>query len=486
MNAQKFCRGCASLAAALSLTAPARAQPAEAPPAPEPVAPAEPSSAPEPPAPAAAPAPAPAPATAPPELVAPAPAPAASDAAPADEPFELEGGDSLALEEGPKLELYGFADFNYSQMLGSKDNEWRQFVVEYPSMFVGHLNLYMSGSLGDRWRSLAEVRFTYSPLGDENATAPDGTFPAPDNSAADYGEIQRTINWGGIEIQRAWLEYQALDFLTIRAGQWLTPYGYWNDDHGSPVIIGVFKPFTISEQLFPERQTGLVAHGRFFIDSTALGYFLTVSNGRGPLDAIRDLDDNKAVGGRLYVESTALGNLTVGVNAYRGRYTASTKRYRIEANAEDEPTVEIYRTVDASYEELSLGADAKLLWHGLHAQGEFMMNEAAYDDDERPRTIFFDPRPTLAADYRRIGAYLLVGYRLPWLTLMPYGMVQHNSFTNTDAVSPVTSYSGGLNVRPTPNVVLKAELNVAIFEGRGSTGFGDSLSNFGAQAAWAF
>jgi hypothetical protein len=404
----------------------------------------------------------------------------------ADAPFKLDDGGDLTLEEAPKLELYGFADFNYTHLLGPKDNEWRQFWNEYPSMFVGHLNLYMASTLSENWRSLAEVRFTYAPLGDENSTSPDGSFTSPDNLAADYAEVQRNINWGGIEIQRAWLEYQPLDFLTIRAGQWLTPYGYWNDDHGSPAIIGVLKPFTINEQLFPERQTGLVAYGKLFIGASALGYAVTLSNGRGPFDAIRDLDANKAIGGRLYLETNAVGNLTVGVNAYRGRYTASSKHYRVELEEGGVPSVEIYRTITASYQELSLGADAKLLWKGLHVQGEFMMNEAAYDDNNRPQTVGFDPTPTFIADYRRIGAYLLVGYRLPWLTLMPYAMAQHNTFTNSDAVGPVTCWTGGLNVRPTPNVVLKAELGIARFSGRGSTGLGDDLPEFGAQIAWAF
>ncbi len=400
--------------------------------------------------------------------------------------FALDDSGSLDIDEGTKLELYGFADFNYTQLLGSRKNEWRQYVAEYPSMYVGHLNLYLSSKLSKNWRSLAEVRFTYAPLGNESKANPDGTFQTIDTAAADYGEIQRTINWSGIEIQRVWLEYQALDYLTIRGGQWLTPYGYWNDDHGSPAIVGVFKPYTINDQLFPERQTGLEAYGKFFIDLTTLGYFVTLSNGRGPVDAVRDLDANKAIGGRLFLETTAAGELTVGLNAYKGRYTASTKHFSVGTDDAGNPKVVLARTIDASYSELSLGADVKFLWKGLQVQGELMMNEAHYDDDHRPRTVGFDQRPTFVADYRRIGGYGLIGYRLPWWTLMPYGMVQHLTFTNTDAVGPVTSWTGGINLRPTANVVLKAEFGIAFFDGVGSTGFGSDLPEFGAQAAWAF
>jgi len=419
---------------------------------------------------------------------------AAAPAAPAALPEKSEGdgfggepaSNMLVGEEGPKLEFYGFADFSYLHVFGSQDNVNKQYVAPYPRFYVGHLNLYMASTLGERWRSLAEVRFTYSPLGDDDKTAANGTFPVADTTVIDYAEFQRNFSWGGIEIARAWIEYQPFDFLSIRAGEWLTPYGYWNDDHGSPTIIAVHKPFPIGDQFFPEHQTGLIALGRYFIGSTAIGYAATLSNGRGPYDTVRDLDNNKAVGGRLYVESSALGNLTVGVAAYRGRFTASTKRYRIDTSG-GEPVAVIYRTTDSAYDELSLGADVRWLWKGLHVQGEFMTNEARYDDRYRPRTVSFDPTPAFAADYRRIGGYVLLGYRTSWLGLMPYVTGEHSSYTDTDLAPPTWAWSGGVNLRPTPNVVLKAELAAATFVGTGSTGLGkDNLSYFGTQAAWAF
>ena len=390
-------------------------------------------------------------------------------------------------DESPKVELYGFADFSYLHPLSSQDQTLTHYIGPYPRFYVGHLNLYMSSTLGESWRSLAEVRFTYSPTGDEDTPAPDGSFPITDSSTYDYAELQRTFSWGGIEVQRAWLEYQPFDFLAIRGGHWLTPYGYWNDDHGSPTIITVHKPFAISEAYFPEHQTGLVAHGKYFIGPTALGYALTLSNGRGPFDTFRDLDGNKAVGGRLYVETPAIGNLTIGVDAYRGRFTASTKRYRVDVSNPEQPVAQLYRETDVAYDELSLGADVRFLWQGLHVQGEVMVNDAAYDEEHRPRAGGFDPRPAFTADYRRLGAYLLLGYRTPWLSIMPYVMGEYASFANSDQAPPVWAWSAGVNVRPTANVVLKAELAIADFVGVGSTGLGtEDLPYFGAQVAWAF
>jgi hypothetical protein len=393
---------------------------------------------------------------------------------------------TLVGEDAPKLEIYGFADVSYFHPLGRKENIVRQYVSQNPTFFVGHLNLYLSSTLSENWRSLAEVRFVYSPTGDEDKQGTDGTFPVTDTTVTDYAELQRTFQWGAIEILRVWLEYQAFDFLSIRAGQWLTPYGYWNDDHGSPTIIAVHKPFPISDLMFPEHQTGLMAHGKYFIDSTAIGYAATLSNGRGLFTTTRDLDDNKAIGGRLYVDTSALGNLTVGVSAYRGRYTASTRRYRVNTDGPT-PVAELYRVADSVYDELSLGADARWLWKDLHLQCEVMSNEAAYDDDARPRVLGFDPQPTFAADYRRIGAYVLAGYRTPWLGLMPYAMWEHSTYTNSDMAPPTTIWTTGVNARPTPNVVLKAEVAVATFVGVGSTGLGkEGLKYIGTQAAWAF
>ena len=66
------------------------------------------------------------------------------------------------------MQLYGFADFSYLHVFGPKSNVNKQYVAPYPRFYVGHLNLYLSSTLGERWRSLAEVRFTYAPLGDDD------------------------------------------------------------------------------------------------------------------------------------------------------------------------------------------------------------------------------------------------------------------------------------------------------------------------------
>jgi len=411
--------------------------------------------------------------------------PAALSAALSAEELQSLAGEVLPsslTDDAPSLQVYGYADFTYSALLISQQNRWAQIYHPYPSFAVGNLNLYLSSELGPSWRALSEVRFTYLPHGNEPVV--DGVTKKVDTRATDYAEFERPIPVGGVISERAWLEYALNDYATFRGGQWLTPYGIWNVDHGSPTLIGTHRPFTVGEALFPERQTGLELHGAYSLKATKLGYHLTLSNGRGPVDSYHDFDRNKAVGGRLFVETRAIpGTLTVGTSFYKGLYTD-----RAEINAVDsssgEAVLSITRPITSQYHELSLAGDAKWEWQKLQVQSELIMNEVAYDVREQKPSLV---GPFLTADFRRWGVYGLVAYQLPWLPVMPYVIVEYYNFSNRPEVPAAYGTYLGLNIRPIPRVTLKAQYTHGTFDGLGSLGFGrDSISFLELQAAWSF
>ena len=447
--------------------------------------------APEPPAPPSAepgtPLPQPSPASAPPTPAAAEHAPAASGELSAEEAAALAGiasgssstgSSELGLDE-PTFNLYGFADFTYSTQVGEK----AAFNQQQSSFAVGKFNVYFSTEFEKHWRSLAEVRFMYLPNGSwpgDSAFANTSGVQRTNTSVLDGSDLNHPVRWGGIAIQRIWLEYEFDKYLTLRAGQWLTPYGIWNVDHGSPTIINVYRPYIIDQELFPERQTGLEAYGGFFVRDTKIGYHLTLSNGRGPIDAYRDLDNNKAIGGRLYLQNDALlGTFTLGTSVYRGTYTDRTgSGVAVENNrliSNDPPTLK--------YDELALAFDVKWEFEGLHVQSEVIMNEIAYRDGVRPVVDSQPPppRPSLAADNRSYGFYALVGYRTPWWNIMPFALYQY-----THIFSPSKEMAFGINVRPSPRVALKAEYKyIFIDPPPDGVEIGD-LDFLGLQVAWSF
>jgi hypothetical protein len=351
-----------------------------------------------------------------------------------------------------KLNIYGFADFTYTHVL----NDFT-FASPYPTFLVGSVNLYAGADLGDGWRSLIEFRLLYAP----NGTIPfDQLFELEptrtDTTVGDPADFGRPHRWGGVEIERAWIEYNAHPLLTIRGGQWLTPYGIWNVDHGSPVIIGVRRPYVVGEELIPERQTGIELYGSTFVGSTELGYNLGLSNGKGPIDAYQDLDKNKAVTVRLFaVNESPAGKLSVGFTGFRGRFTDRYTRIAILPTG-DIGTEYVSRS---SYDELSLSADLKWEYEDFSFQTEGMRRETAYSD-RLPRAALL-PVPGVPAGFQpdvvSYGFYALAAYRLPWYNIMPFFGGEVYNPGPTDFTGAAGAVWGGLNVRPTPRVVLKVQ-----------------------------
>ncbi len=407
----------------------------------------------------------------------------AADASAASDSF-TSSEEATDSDQQHKIDIYGFADFTYQRLLIPKSNVWTRTYPSVDSFAVGNFNVYLSSNLGDSWRALAEVRFLYLPNG-ATTTDSSGNVVRTDTTVLDYAGFEEPIRWGGIQIERIYVEHEFNGLLKFQAGQFLTPYGIWNVDHGSPTIIGIKKPFVVSAELFPEQQTGLHLYGSGFLDPFEIGYDLTLSNGRGPVE-YEDFNDDKAYGARLYAKTDAVGTLTVGTSFYRGGYLDHSAKYVITNNNGITGVDQQYTTI-SKYQELSLAADVKWEYKSWLAQGEIIMNEAKYGVGDRPRISVVEPPQGFQADYLRWGAYGLVGYRLPVVPLMPYVLVQHAIAPDTPSTPPATAYEIGVNLRPTAAVVVKLEYTDWHFSAPGSVGFGNyPLRILASQIAWAF
>jgi hypothetical protein len=392
---------------------------------------------------------------------APAPAPAPAPAATSDgDDIDLAalGLDPSAPTFDDKLQIYGFADFTYYHQKLAGD------LLPTSSAFsVGNVNLYVRKNLSAQWRALTEVRLLFTPNGALPVT---GTgLELQNTSVTDAANFERPIAWGGISIERVYIEHDIAPWLTIRAGRFLTPYGIWNTDHGSPAIIGTARPYIVGEQFFPEHQTGLELFGTKSVDDYRIDYHATVSNGRNPFESTRDPDRKLAFGGRLAVTMPWAGSIKAGVSAYRGRASVPTS------------------LLDSGpmHDETALGADVAWDRGAFHAQAEVLVQERHYLDGRRALgTAGFAP------DGRAFGVYGVAGYRFSSLwNVMPFVLFQHYTPHDPSLVGErVLGMEGGLNFRPLPSVVLKAQYTYVRFgEGSLLEGVGSIIST---QAAWVF
>jgi len=369
-----------------------------------------------------------------------------------------------------KLNLFGFADFTWQNTHFSTPSA---YTPDGTTFMLGNLDLYAAKNLSLHARSLVEVRFMAAPNGAKNM---DGTTTV--TTTADATNFERPTEWGGIAIERAYVEYDLTSFLTVRAGHWLTPYGIWNTDHGSPVIIGAFRPYIIGEQLFPEHQTGLDLFGTLPVDEYKLTYHATISNGRNQTEIVSDTDRRPAFGGRLELEAPWSGTAKLGISGYAGRYTGAnptlTTSDTATADTVPAPALE-------AYDERGVGLDAQWDHGGLHLQGELIRRSRSYLDGHRPLTLFGAPQP----DGTDFGIYALAGYRFSSLwNVMPFAFVEDYRPLVAGEVKGIKAYNLGLNFRPTSTLVLKLQ---------GSYGHTDSMGLVQgdiflttAQVAWVF
>lgn len=374
------------------------------------------------------------------------------------------------------LKLSGFADVGFGTIFAADDSYWRASgaVPTEPSFYVGNLNLYAAKNLTDTLRSMIEVRLSFLP----NGSSTFGQSAPVSTVTSDYTDFGRSTRWGSIILQRAYVEWEAHALCTIRGGMFLSPYGVWNVDHGSPVVIPVRRPWSIGVGWIPERQTGVEIYGRHEISATsAIGYHLTLSNGNGPISEYADLDSNKALGWRAFYQLRALGLLRIGASGYYGRSTDAVNLFALSNGM-----VGSNRQIKEQYDALTWAFDLTWDLENLHVQTEWLTNQRAYTKRGRVATTSVSGTQ-VPSDTISWGGYVMVGYRLPWLGIMPFIQGERVSGDlNTSKVS-FYAFQFGLNIRPVDMLVLKATWEHVEFQQELAI---DPLNVLMTQVAWAF
>lgn len=191
------------------------------------------------------------------------------------------------------LQMHGFADVGAA---------WssRQDPARQRGFNVGTLDLYMTPRFGDRVKLLIELAFEY---------------------AQDEG-IE-------VDLERVQLGYIVSDALTLWAGRFHTPFGWWNNafHHGANLQTSISRPRFVDFEdrggLLPVHSIGLWASGKTALGPGRIVYEAYLGNGprierrRLLFNAFNDDNEGKMVGGLLGYEPTgALGGLVVGVHGF--------------------------------------------------------------------------------------------------------------------------------------------------------------------------
>ena len=228
--------------------------------------------------------------------------------------------------------------------------------------------------------------------------------------------------YGGIVIERVHLTWQPYDFFGVTAGRFLTPFGIWNIDHGAPVLLPIAPPYMMIYQTVPLAQTGLQIHGRLFpMNNSYLDYALTLSNGRGPTEAVYDWEDDKAVGLRLRLSYEIKDfNIAVGGYGYYGRSTGAAKQLSLERFVTDEELI-VDKIKNEESTELDLSMDVLVELYGVRLQFEYVRQLVMYDV-RPPRTLpvveMVMSEGVLQPDYVSYNLYALLAWELPLESLL--------------------------------------------------------------------
>jgi hypothetical protein len=352
----------------------------------------------------------------------------------------------------PGFRVYGFADAGIQRSWGGLFDSGLA-LSDATNFVLGNVNMYFDATPVEHWRFLTEVRFTTLPDGAENFNTQSGGMQRQNTGVQDQTSTAGgflTIHWGGIVLERAQIEWTPTDALNLRVGYFLTPYGIWNVDHGSPTRIMLRPPFFVSLELIPERQTGVDLFGVFHVLPWDLGYDVYVSNGR--MAASVDFSDDKAVGGRVYAKTRRPFPMQFGASFFRGTTQDYSKTPGV--NVMGQPILQ--RVETEAYSERDFGLDLSIDLDALRIRAEVVAKTVVFDPGKRSTTL-----GVLNANVTDSGGYLLFAYRLPWLGLEPMVVGEYLRFPNPAYGDVYLVPGGGVNIYINSAVTVRTQYSYA-------------------------
>lgn len=324
----------------------------------------------------------------------------------------LSGSDSPEKEQ--MLRLYGFADMGL-QRITSNGSRIDVIIPSRATTFaVGNINLYIDAQPTDKWSALIETRLTNYPDGADQVGTQTSPYQRVDTTIYDINSTTGgwgTVKYGAIILERAYLQYRYNDVLAVRMGQFLTPFGIWNIDHGTPTLISLALPQAQVIGMYPTHQVGVQILGSTVHGPWELGYYATISNGRtvGQLD----LTDDKMTGGRVYAQFRRGWRGTFGLSALAGRFSDQNRVIRTFL-----PLV-VDRTELIAYNEQVAGADVAIDAGNLRLRSEVIHRRVVYDPGKRETVVGAGPG-FYVPDHLETNWYGLGAYQLRWWGLEPF------------------------------------------------------------------
>lgn len=367
--------------------------------------------------------------------------------------------------EQETFRVYGFMD------MGLQKN-WANDASLVSALFdtnaltfaTGNINLYFDFNPDPDWRGLAEIRFTMAPLGEiESFGGIAGEFER--TSTEQYDPHASVINapmWGGYSvIERAWIEWKRFQQMRVRVGNFFTPFGIWNVDHGSPTLISIAMPQMVQQKFFPLRQTGLQLLGSTFQGDWELAYRAWLTNGRTEQNPL-DFSDNKAFGGRIFARKDG-GDLRAQFGASYHHGVVENKQVDITNVPPFSDTIEFESGPTWQYTENIMGVDVSLDIGDTRIRSEGVARRQVYKDGMRQGLGLSSPVPGgQTPDSWSFATYVLVAHQLPWWGLEPYlyaEILEQHWGLPDGLVTP----SAGLNVRFSPSAVFKFQASRGYF-----------------------